>query len=244
MDPEVSQPDISIRDLEERWGLSRNGLKARAKALGVELIRVTSTLTTWPGQFVELGDQLHEHISSGQPMGTFAGLAPVSDRPVPSRQQPSSDITASNEAALIALADAITASTERSLPALADAITASTERSLPVPDPLVLARRLADAASLGVPLTNSEMATVLGRSTISPKHDGWSPRPGFTIHRSEHNGSPFWTVERAVTGGAVPSRHLAPAADAGGMGFAANLATIDVDVIGLGTGLFNQTRIG
>ena len=228
MESEVSQPDVSIRDLEERWGLSRNGLKARAKALGVELIRVTSTLTTWPGQFVELGDQLHEHISSGQPMGTFAGLAPVSDRPVPSRQQPSSGITASNETALTALADAITASTERALPA---------------PDPLVLARRLADAASLGVPLTNSEMATVLGRSTIGPKQDGWSPRPGFTLHRQEHNGSPFWTVERAVNGGAMPSRHLAPAADPGGMGFAANLATIDVDCIGLGTGLFDQTRI-
>lgn len=76
-------------------------------------------------------------------------------------------------------------------------------------DPLALAKRLAEAAALGVPLTNGEMAQVLGRSSITPKHDGTSPRPGFTLHRQEHNGTPFWTVERAgggVTAAPVPSR--------------------------------------
>jgi hypothetical protein len=59
---DVAPADVSIRDLEKRWGISRNGLKARARALGVELIRVSSTLTTWPGTFVELGDRLHDHL--------------------------------------------------------------------------------------------------------------------------------------------------------------------------------------
>lgn len=227
---ELQQPDISIRELEERWGLSRNGLKARAKALGVELIRVSSTLTTWPGQFVELGDQLHEHISSGQPMGTFGGLAPVSDRSVPSRQQASTAITASNESALTALAEAITASSQSSLPA---------------PDPLALARRLADAASLGVPLTNGEMAQVLGRASITPKHDGTSPRPGFTIHRQEHNGTPFWTVERAgggVTAAPVPSRQHQDSSD--GIGFNVAAALVDVTAIDCtGSDLFDRMRL-
>ena len=227
---ELQQPDISIRELEERWGLSRNGLKARAKALGVELIRVSSTLTTWPGQFVELGDQLHEHISSGQPMGVFPGLAPVSDRSVPSRQQASTAITASNESALTALAEAITASSQSSLPA---------------PDPLALARRLADAASLGVPLTNGEMAQVLGRSSITPKHDGTSPRPGFTIHRQEHNGTPFWTVERAgggVTAAPVPSRQHQDSSD--GIGFNVAAALVDVTAFDCtGSDLFDRMRL-
>ena len=229
---ELQQPDVSIRELEERWGLSRNGLKARAKALGVELIRVSSTLTVWPGQFVELGDQLHEHISSGQPMGLFAGLAPVSDRSVPSRQQSSTAITASNESALTALAQAITASTQTALPA---------------PDPLALARRLADAASLGVPLTNSEMAQVLGKASIGPKHDGSSPRPGFTIHRQEHNGTPFWTVERvgggaAVSPASVPSRQHQDSSD--GIGFNVAAALVDVTAIDCsGSELFNRMRL-
>lgn len=72
----MAPADLSIRDLEKRWGNSRYGLKARARALGVELIRVSSTLTTWPGAFVELGERLHDHLQSGQPMGPFPGLTP------------------------------------------------------------------------------------------------------------------------------------------------------------------------
>jgi len=51
-------------------------------------------------------------------------------------------------------------------------------------------RRLVDAADLGVPLTNREIAEVLGVGSISKDRDGSSPRPGFTIHRLEHNGTP------------------------------------------------------
>lgn len=229
-DTDIQQPDVSIRELEERWSLSRNGLKARAKALGVELIRVSSTLTVWPSQFIDLGDRLHEHISSGQPMATFGGLAPVTDRSVPSRQQQSSALTASNDSALTALADAITASSKTALPA---------------PDPLALARRLADAASLGVPLTNGEMAQVLGRSSIGPKQDGSSPRPGFTIHRQEHNGTPFWTVERSgggVSAHSVPSRQQQDTKD--GMGFGIAAALVDVTAIDCtGSDLFDRMRL-
>ena len=74
---EIEPTDVSIRELEARWGISRNGLKSRAARLGVELRRVSSTLTVWPGEYVELGERLHEHISSGQPMGTFWGVRSV-----------------------------------------------------------------------------------------------------------------------------------------------------------------------
>ena len=230
---EVQQPDVSIRELEERWGLSRNGLKARAKALGVELIRVTSTLTTWPGSFIDLGDRLHDHISSGQPMAMFPGLAPVSDRLVPARQQTST---------------AITSTTETALTALADAISASNKAAVSAPDPLALARRLADAASLGVPLTNSEMAQVLGRASIGPKNDGMSPRPGFTIHRQDHNGVPFWTVDRVggVSAHLVPARQQLGSAvnEATGIGFDVAAAVIDIPSINCaGSDLFDRMRL-
>jgi len=37
---------------------------------------------------------------------------------------------------------------------------------------------------------------VLGVSSMSKGRDNPSPRPGFTLHRLEHNGTPFWTVPR------------------------------------------------
>ena len=228
---DITSPDVSIRDLEQRWGLSRNGLKARAKALGVDLIRVSSTLTTWPGAFIELGDRLHDHISSGQPMGTFPGLAPISDRPVPARQQQSEAITASNETALIAVVEAITASTKAALPA---------------PDPLAVARRLAEAADLGVALTNNEMSQVLGRASIGPRQDGWSPRPGFTIHRQEHNGSPFWNVVRASSPKPMPAASPATGDSERRVGFSTTAAMAVVDVSAsdcTGSSLFGMTKL-
>lgn len=74
---EIQPADVSIRDLEARWGLSRNGLKARARALGVELRRVSSTLTVWPGEFVEVGERLQEHLAAGHPLGAFPGMKPA-----------------------------------------------------------------------------------------------------------------------------------------------------------------------
>ena len=120
----------------------------------------------------------------------------------------------------------------------------SEARKEPV-DPLALAKRLAEAASLGVPLTNGEMAQVLGRASIGPKQDGSSPRPGFTIHRQEHNGTPFWSVERAV--GAV-SAHSVPSRQqlggAVGIGFDVAAAVIDVPSINCaGSDLFDRMRL-
>jgi hypothetical protein len=42
----------------------RNSVKARARALGVELIRVSRQCTAWPGEDVALGDALAEHLKT------------------------------------------------------------------------------------------------------------------------------------------------------------------------------------
>jgi len=58
-----ASPDLSLAECCDRWGVaSRNSIKARAAALGVELVRESSTRTVWPAEFVDLGDQLAEHL--------------------------------------------------------------------------------------------------------------------------------------------------------------------------------------
>ena len=188
--------DVSIRELEQEWGISRNALKQRAKKLGVQLKPISSTLTVWPGEYVELGHQLHEHLSTGEPMGTFPGIAP-SEASVPSALAPTAAITASNEIALTALAAAIT-----------DAVTETKTA-----DPLVPARLLKKAAELDVPLTQKELSAVLGRKELRPQNDGDEVRPGYFIHRQLHKGKTFWTVSCPADGTAsIAPLHLASAA--------------------------------
>ena len=170
--------DVSIRELEQDWGISRNALKQRAKRLGVELQPISSTLTVWPAAYIDLGHQLHAHLQSGQTMASFPGIAP-------------------SEASLPSVPFAISASNEIALTALAAAITDAVTETKAV-DPLVPAVLLKKAAELDVPLTNSEMAAVLGfTSRMRTRHDGMEPRPGYRIRRTVHNAKPFWNVEAA-----------------------------------------------
>ena len=64
-------PAESIAILEGRWGICRNALKARARALGVDLVRKTSTLTVWPGDRIQEAELLHAHLKAGGVMATF-----------------------------------------------------------------------------------------------------------------------------------------------------------------------------
>ena len=74
-----------------------------------------------------------------------------------------------------------------------EAVIASTDTN-----PLVPAELLKKAAELDVPLTNNEMAVVLGfTSRMRTRHDGMEPRPGYRIRRTVHNAKPFWNVEAA-----------------------------------------------
>lgn len=175
--PDVQQPDVSIRELEERWCLSRNGLKARARALGVELIRKSSTLTVWPAEFVDLGDRLHEHVSSGKPMGTFPGLSP--DRNA-STASTTTNIAKRDDAALIA------------------AVAAAMTQAAPTPpdDPLRRARGLAEAADNGLVLTTDDLVA-LGVKGVDGFADG-DEAYGYVFHRYRQRNRTLWTVERAI----------------------------------------------
>ena len=81
------------------------------------------------------------------------------------------------------------------------ALAAALERLNPPVDPLRLARALAEAADLGVPLSNQELAAVTGFSagTVSGWKDGHSPRHGFNLRRQKAGAAVWWTVERATS---------------------------------------------
>ena len=69
-EPLEALPVLTLAEAGDRWGVSsRNSVKARAAALGVELRRESSTRTVWPAEYVALGDRLAGHLKTG---GTLA----------------------------------------------------------------------------------------------------------------------------------------------------------------------------
>jgi hypothetical protein len=85
-------------------------------------------------------------------------------------------------------------------------VTIASQQQQPV-DPLRCARALAEAAQLGVALSASELAGVLGLSpaTVSSWPDGHSPRPGFLLRRQKAGAAVWWTVDRPGHSQIVPA---------------------------------------
>ena len=182
LEPEEIQPDVSIAELERRWEISRNALKARAKALGIELQRKGPTLTTWPGDRVADGDRLDVHCKANGSLASFPGAVSVT----PQASSDSSQLAVTPQGV----------SDGSQLAVLAAAVVAAMPAA-PV-DPLRRAKALAEAAELKVALSSPELAEVLGMSpaTISGWMDGHSPRPGFSLRREKVGNAVWWTVER------------------------------------------------
>ena len=215
---DITTPDISIRDLEQRWGLSRNGLKARAKALGVELIRVSSTCTVWPADYIDVGDRLHEHLSAGNPLGTFPGLAP--DR---------TDTTTASSA--------ITKK-EQDVAALVAAVASAVVQQQTEPsDPLRRAKGLAEAADHQLVLTTDELVA-LGVKGVDGFADG-DEAFGYRFSKHRQRNRTLWTVERSIGGKTLKQFGDAVGQKVEGgrqVGFAAHLS-------GNGVSLFAATTI-
>lgn len=178
--------DINLLELEEMWGLSRNAVKNRAKALGIKLRRPSHNETTWPAEFLEAGQDLDRWIKDGNAL---------SDHPAVSKVPA---LTAAPSAAPLAAVKPQASDLVVLLEAVSDI-----SKSPAITDPLATAQGLAAAADNELALTSKEMADLLGRRSLSPSDDGSSPRPGFIIHRIQHRTkkankglSNFWTVAR------------------------------------------------
>ena len=69
----ISAIGISLPELEQRWSISRNALKARAQMLDIELIKISSTCTLWPHDSIAIGDALNAHLKGGNSSKSFYG---------------------------------------------------------------------------------------------------------------------------------------------------------------------------
>ena len=185
IDLEEVRPDESIAELEKRWGISRNALKARAKALGVELIRQGPTLTVWPGDRIDDGDRLDTHLKAGGAMASFPGVSSAGSEPAVTPQGGSDGSRL-----------AVTAKGDQ-LAVLAAAVAAAMPQ--PAVDPLARARGLAEAADLGLVLTNEDMAGLLGQG-VSSWRDGHQSY-GYVFARHKQGSQVLWTVARAISAG-------------------------------------------
>jgi hypothetical protein len=187
-------PDLTLADCCERWGVaSRNAIKARAKALGVELRRESSTRTVWPAEHLPLGDELAEHLKA--PRGTLANfgrsLTPPADgsdgasplAPAPSKARPVASLTAPTDST--------------------DGLMAMAQMAMalrPPSDPLAVPRALQEASEMGAWLSSRELADLLSMSpaTVRGWRDGHTPRPGFRLERKAKRGV-WWKVSVNTT---------------------------------------------
>lgn len=182
-------PELTLGECCARWGVSsRNTIKARAAALGVELDQQSSTRTVWPAEHLALGDALDDHLQAGGSLKDYKGPSLT----------PRTDSTDSSDAAALTPSKAsrkasVTAPTDGS-----DALALALLRALPPsppPDPLAVARGLADAAALGAWLSSKELGALLdlSPSTVRGWADGVRPRPGFRLQRRSDHGL-WWRV--------------------------------------------------
>jgi hypothetical protein len=208
LDLEEIQPDVSIADLERRWGISRNALKARAKALGIELQRKGPTLTVWPGNQVADGDRLDSHCKAGGSLASFPGAVSVTPQ-------------ASSDSSQLAVTTGLSLTPQDgSQLALLAAAVAAAMPTAPV-DPLRRAKALAEAAELGVALSSLELAELVGMSpaTVAGWPTGHQPRPGFKLLRCKQKpgGAVWWMVERE--GDTTPMKSLSAVGASRTVGF-------------------------
>ena len=84
---DIVQPDIALKDLEERWGVARNTLKNWANKLRIEIKNPTPRSAFWPGEFIDLGDQLNDWMKAGNELAAFPYILSLTDQSTPDSNQ-------------------------------------------------------------------------------------------------------------------------------------------------------------
>lgn len=85
---DIVQPDIALKDLEERWGVARNTLKNWANKLKIEIKNPTPRSAFWPGEYIDLGDQLNVWMKAGNELAAFPYILSLTDQQAPDSKQP------------------------------------------------------------------------------------------------------------------------------------------------------------
>lgn len=188
----LGSPDLTLQECCERWGVnSRNSVKARAAALGVELRRESSTRTVWPREDIPLGDELHEHLQSGGTLKDFPGALPQ-----PAKAAPLTTAQAASVPSAAGSSDAIALALMQLLQHQAPPAASG---------PLARARAMAEASDERLPLTTPELAELVGLDSEEVgKLKGGTVLYGFRLNRVGPNprkGQPdrrAWLLSRVV----------------------------------------------
>ena len=61
----MTNEGIPLPELEKRWGVCRTTLRNRAKLLGVQFVRLSSTSSVWPHDSLEIAEKYHQHLRTG-----------------------------------------------------------------------------------------------------------------------------------------------------------------------------------
>jgi hypothetical protein len=180
MDAETLTP---MADLGPRWGVTANTVSRRLAFLGIKPTRQGNFRFLTADQ-LNLAEELNAHILSGKPQESF-----------PRPDQPEGGLVARRAPQVEQVAGLVAGDQVAALAAALERL------NPPAVDPLRLARALAEAADLGVPLSNQELAGVTGFSagTVSGWKDGHCPRPGFSLRREKAGAAVWWTVERVTS---------------------------------------------
>ena len=80
--------ELTLPQIAERWGISKNGVKTRAKLLGVQMKQISSTCSVWPAEYLELGDMYHQHLKNGGTKNDWKGPMPKGTKTRTQRQRP------------------------------------------------------------------------------------------------------------------------------------------------------------
>jgi hypothetical protein len=221
----MGTPDLTLQECCQRWGVSsRNSVKARAAALGVELRRESSTRTVWPRDDVPLGDELHDHLQTGGTLRDFPGALPQSQqqaRPLATTSPAVPAVTASSDALALAMLQLLQ------------------QQAPQQPGALARARGMAAAADERLPLTTAELAQLVGLDADEVEGlKAGSTLYGFRLRRvgsAPRKGSPdrrAWLLERLeadaepVSAGSPLPPVMAPEAPSRAPGFLASLAPV------------------
>ena len=217
----TAEVDLTLAECCQRWGVSSNNtIKSRAAALGVELVRESSTRTIWPGAAVALGDELNDHLR--QPGGTLRNLPPsltpagagtdATDGTITTlaRRAPMSSLTAvgaGTDGQLVQQQPAHEALSLTAAGAGTDGLLALIEALRPPApadpdDPLAVVMELRRAARLAGWVSTTELAALLRMApgTVRSWSEGHSPRPGFTLQRRKEGGAVWWLVVAGTDG--------------------------------------------
>lgn len=168
-----------MADLAQRWAVTPNTVSRRLAFLGIKPER-QGNLRYLSSDQLALGQQLHEHITSGKPMESF-----------PRPDQPEGGLVARRVAGPGLVAGQVDLATLGLQQALAQLVPPA-----PVVDPLQRARGLAEAADSGLVLTTGDLAQLLGQG-VSSWRDGHQAY-GYRFNRHKQGVQVLWTVARAL----------------------------------------------